>query len=138
MVDVVDPRGGSFVESDAAPEEKGIHPVDLVLMLVVLSLSATLVLLDRFAIPAYVKLYQDFGATLPWVTRAVLSHVFPLVTAVLAIVVGAMSFVARSRGSKKHALGFGLAGIAMGLFGVAFCFYALYAPIFELAGKVKP
>jgi len=126
------------VEADAGPEEKGIHPVDLVLMLVVVSLSATLVLLDRFAIPAYAKMYQEFAATLPLVTRAVISHVFPLGTAVLAFIVGTMSFFARARGSKSGALGLGLAGIGIGLFGVAFCFYALYAPMFELAGKIKP
>lgn len=126
------------MESDATPEEKGIHPVDLVLMLVVVSLSATLVLLDRFAIPAYAKMYEEFGGTLPLVTRAVISHVFPIATASLAFVVGAASFFARARGSKSGALGLGLSGIGIGLFGVAFCFYALYAPMFELAGKIKP
>lgn len=126
------------MESGKEPEEKGIHPVDLVLMLVVVSLSATLVLLDRFAIPAYAKMYEEFAATLPLVTRAVISHVFPLVTAALACFVGVSSFFARARGSKSGALGLGLSGIGIGLFGVAFCFYALYAPMFELAGKIKP
>lgn len=126
------------MEAEKAPEEKGIHPVDLVLMLVIVSLSATLLLLDRFAIPAYAKMYSEFGGELPFVTRSVISHVFPLVMAALAVVVGASGFVARSRGSKSMALGLGLSGIGVGLFGVAFCFYALYAPMFELAGKVKP
>lgn len=126
------------MEADKAPEEKGIHPVDFVLMLVVVSLSATLVLLDRFAIPAFAKMYAEFGGELPLVTRAVISHVFPLITALLAFAVGVLSFVARSRGSKSMALGLGLSGIGIGLFGVAFCFYALYAPMFELAGKIKP
>jgi hypothetical protein len=126
------------VESDEASEKKGIHPVDLVLMLVVISFAVTLVLLDRFAIPAYAKMYKDFAAVLPAITRAVLSHVAPLGTAVLAVVLGALGMFARRRGSDSMAVTLGLAGIAVGVAGVAFCFYALYAPIFDLAGKVKP
>lgn len=126
------------MESDATPEPKGIHPVDLVLVLVVVSLSATLVLLDRFAIPAYAKTYQDFGGELPAVTRVVLAHVAPLGAAVVAVVVSALGMFAGVRGSRATALALGLAGIAIGLGGVVFCFYALYAPIFDMAGKIKP
>lgn len=127
------------MESDAESEKKGINPVDFVLMLVVFSFAATLVLLDRFAIPAYAKMYQEFGSTLPAITRAVISHVVPLGVAATAVVVGALGMFARYRGaSKSTAIGLGLAGIAIGVGGVIFCFYALYAPMFELAGKIKP
>lgn len=130
---------GRFVlESDDATEKIGIHPVDLVLMLVVISLAATLVLLDRFAIPVYAKLYAEFDANLPMMTRAVLSHVVPLGAAALAFVMGALGMFVRTRGANSMALRLGLAGIATGIGGVAFCFYALYAPMFELAGKVQP
>ncbi|HRI67449.1 MAG TPA: hypothetical protein PK156_24565 [Polyangium sp.] len=125
------------MESDADSESKGIHPVDLVLMLVSISLAATIVLLDRFAIPAYVKTYQDFGAALPLVTRAVLSHVAPLSLAALTVIVGAAGMVVGARGARSAALGLGLAGIVIGIGSVAFCFYALYAPIFEFAGKIN-
>ncbi len=138
---VVDSSGvfGRFVlESDNATDTKGIHPVDLVLLLVVISLSATLVLLDRFAIPVYAKMYAEFGGNLPMITRAVLSHFVPLGAAAIAVVLGALGVFARRRGSDSTALTLGLAGIATGLFGVVFCFYALYAPMFELAGKIKP
>lgn len=126
------------MESDDATDTKGIHPVDLVLLLVVISLSATLVLLDRFAIPVYAKTYAEFGGNLPMITRAVLSHVVPLAAAAIAVVLGSLGMFVRTRGSNSMALGLGLAGIATGLGGVAFCFYALYAPMFELAGKIKP
>jgi hypothetical protein len=126
------------VESDETAEKKGIHPVDLVLMLVVISLAATLVLLDRFAIPAFARTYREFAANLPWITRAVLSDVVPLGAAVMAVVMGALGMFVRTRGSNSMALTFGLAGIATGLAGVVFTFYALYAPMFELAGKIKP
>jgi type II secretory pathway component PulF len=141
MVAAVDLNGifGRFVvESDATSEKKGIHPVDLVLMLVVISFATALVLLDRFAIPAYAKMYQDFATELPAITRAVISHVVPLAVAATAVVMGALGIFARWRGSNTAAVSLGLAGIAMGLGGVVFCFYALYAPMFELAGKIKP
>lgn len=127
-------------EGDPKPQSssQGIHPVDLVLMLVAISFAATLVLLDRFAIPAYAKMYEEFASELPWITRAVISHVVPLVVAALAVVVGACGMVARRRASDSLAVILGLAGITIGIGGVVFCFYALYAPMFELAGKIKP
>jgi hypothetical protein len=126
------------MESEGNAEKKGINPVDLVLMLVVISLAATLTLLDMFAIPAYAKTYQEFGSVLPWMTRAVLSGVVPLGAATMAFVFAALGMFVRTRGANVAALSLGLAGIATGLGGVVFCFYALYAPVFELAGKVKP
>jgi len=126
------------VESDVTPEKKGLHPVDLVLMLVVISFAATLVLLDRFAIPAFARTYKDFATELPAITRSVLSHVVPLGMAALAFIVGSLGLFARARGSNSLAVPLGLAGIGIGIVGVAFTFYALYAPIFELAGKIKP
>lgn len=126
------------MESDATADKNGIHPVDLVLTLVAISFAATLVLLDRFAIPAYTKLYKDFATEVPAITRAVLSHVVPLGAAVISVVLGALGMFVRTRGANSMALAFGLSGIAMGLGGVVFCFYALYAPIFALAGKITP
>lgn len=126
------------MEVNIDSHEKGIHPVDLVVMLVVLSFSAALVLLDRFAIPAFASMYKEFASTLPAVTRAVLSHVVPLGAAMGATVVGALGIFARRRGSDALALSLGLSGIAIGLGGVAFCFYALYVPVFELADKIQP
>jgi hypothetical protein len=126
------------VESDVESEQKGIHPVDAVLMLVVLSFSSALVLLDRFAIPAFANTYKDFASTMPAVTRAVLSHVVPLGAAAAAVIVGALGMFARRRGANTLAVSLGLSGIAIGLGAVVFCFYALYVPIFDVAGKIKP
>lgn len=126
------------MQSDDESDNKGIHPVDFVLMLVVLSFSAALVLLDRFAIPAFINTYKEFSSDVPFVTRAVLSHVVPLGAAVAAVIVGALGMVARHRGSNALALSLGLAGIAIGLGGIVFCFYALYVPVFDMAGKIQP
>lgn len=126
------------MESDTTSEKKGIHPVDLVLTLVAVSFAAALILLDIFAIPAFARMYRDFASTLPFITRAVISHVVPWVAASSAVIVAGLGMLVRNRGSNSAALGLGLAGIAIGLGGVVFCFYALYAPIFELAGKIKP
>ena len=138
VVDSSDVFGRFVLESNPTEYEKGIHPVDLVLLLVVISFSATLVLLDRFAIPVYAKMYAEFGGGLPMITRAVLSHVVPLGAAAIAVVLGALGMFVRTRGANSMALGLGLAGIATGLGGVVFCFYALYAPIFNVAGNIKP
>jgi hypothetical protein len=130
--------GRFFVQSESESGQKGVHPVDIVLLLVILSFAAALVLLDRFAIPAFAKTYEEFAATMPLVTRAVLSHVAPLAGATAAVMLGILGMFARYRGSDKLALSLGLSGIAVGVGSVVFCFYALYVPVFELADKIKP
>jgi len=115
-----------------------MNPVDLVLLLVVVSLSGTLVLMDRFVVPAFAAMYKDFGGALPLVTRLVVGHIAPFGGAAAAIALAVTGIFARKRFSARLALLLGLGGIAVGLVTVAFCFYALYAPMFDLAGKVKP
>jgi hypothetical protein len=118
---------------------KGLHPVDLVLGLVVVSLATALVLLDRLVVPAFARMYADFGgATLPLVTRVVLSHVAPLGGAAGAVSLAVSGMFARKRGGSGLAVGLLLAGITLGVGAAGFCMYALYAPMFELAGKIKP
>ncbi len=116
----------------------GLHPVDLVLALVVASLVATLVLLDRLVVPAFAGVYADFGGVLPFVTLAVLSHVAPLGGAMGAVSLAVAGILARQGKRNGLALGLLLGGITLGIGTAGFCMYALYAPMFELSGKIKP
>ncbi len=126
------------MQSESDSGHQGVHPVDIVLLLVTVSFAAALVLLDRFAIPAFAKTYEEFASTMPLVTRTVLSHVAPLAGATAAVVLGSLGMFARYRGSDKLAVSLGLSGIAVGVGSVVFCFYALYVPVFQLADKIKP
>ncbi|WP_281333924.1 hypothetical protein [Polyangium sp. 6x1] len=118
----------------------GLHPVDFVLALVVASLATALVLLDRLVLSAFAKMYADFGseAVLPLVTRAVLAHVTPLGGAAGAIAIAVAGVFARKSGKGGMAVGLFLGGIALAIGAVGLSMYGLYAPMFELAGKVKP
>ncbi|MDI1476220.1 hypothetical protein [Polyangium sp. y55x31] len=118
----------------------GLNPVDFVLALVVASLATALVLLDRLVLPAFAKMYDDFasGLVLPLVTRAVLGHVTPLGGAAGAIALAALGMFARKRGEGRLAVGLFLGGIALAIGAVGLSMYGLYAPMFDLAGKVKP
>lgn len=120
--------------------EARFQPVDLVLGLVVVSLTTTLLLMDRFVLPAFAKMFEDFGSTrvLPTVTRLVLSHASTLGGAALSVVLAVLGVFARQRGAKGAAVGLLIGGIAAGVLAVAFSFYGLYAPVFDLAGKIKP
>jgi hypothetical protein len=128
---------------DAAPRDEArvrtIDALDLVLALLVASIATALVLIDRFVVPAFASVYQEFGSgsVLPGVTRVVIGHAAPLGGAAAAVVLAALGVFARRKGSGGLALGLLLAGVALGLATVAFCFYGLYAPMFELAGKIK-
>jgi len=108
-----------------------------VLALVVASFAGTLVLLDRFVVPAFATMYKEFGGALPKVTPLVLSHVAPLGGALLALVLAGLGVFSRRRGSDKLGLGLLLGAISLAIATVAFCFYALYAPMFELSSKIK-
>lgn len=118
----------------------GLNPVDFVLALVIASLATALVLLDRLVLPAFAKMYGEFGSglVLPLVTRAVLGHVTPLGGAAGAIALAVAGMFARKRGEGGVAVGLFLGGIALAIGAVGLSIYGLYAPMFELAGKVKP
>lgn len=128
------------VETNEPRTSRDMPVVELVLGLVVVSLATTLILMDRFVLPAFAKMFADFGSTgvLPTVTRIVLSHAATLGGAAFALLLAGLGLFVERRGSKAAAIGLVLAAIATGIAMVAFCFYALYAPVFDLAGKVKP
>jgi hypothetical protein len=131
------------VTNSAEPNEArvvGLHPVDFVLALVVASLCTALVLLDRLVVPAFAKMYADFGsdAVLPLVTRAVLAHVATFGGAAGAVALAVTGILVRRRGGSGLAVGLLLGGIVFAIGAVAFSMYGLYAPMFELAGKIKP
>jgi type II secretory pathway component PulF len=114
--------------------------VDVVLGLVVVSLATTLVLMDRFVLPAFAKMFADFGSegVLPTSTRIVLSHASTLGGTALSVMLAGLGVFARTRRANGAAMGLLLGGIAIGLLAVAFSFYGLYAPVFDVAGKIKP
>jgi len=124
----------------AEGETSGLNPVDLVLALVALSFSATLVLLDRFAVDAFAAMFAEFGSesVLPFLTRMVISHVAPLGAAGLTLALALSGLVARKFSSGAVARGLLALGIALGISAIVLCFYGLYAPIFRLADSVKP
>jgi type II secretory pathway component PulF len=80
-------------------------------------------------VPKFAEMFKDFGGPLPWSTRILLAR-WPMM--VYAGVCGLLLMAGLS--VKKSWL---IVAFAGALVGVAFCFLALYAPIFELAGKIR-
>jgi len=136
-------RRRTNVTNPAAPQDArvmGQHPVDFVLALIVAALATGLVLLDRLVTPAFTKMYDEFGssAVLPLMTRALVAHVTPLVGAAGAMVLAVAGMFVRKRSGGRLAVGLFCGGIALALGAVGLSFYGLYAPIFDLAGKIQP
>jgi type II secretory pathway component PulF len=92
------------------------------------SISVMAAILVRF-VPRFAEMFREFGGELPSITRFLLPR-WPM--GIYALLCG----VALMAGlyARKSWL---MAAFFAGLIGVAFTFWALYAPIFELAGKIK-
>ena len=115
---------------------RSLDILDVVLLgLSLLSLPALLVLRVVF-VPTFAAMFSDFGGELPTSTLLVMGGGFHLFAAVLVVALALGGVVLRvTRGGwLPTALFVAAPGIAA--FAVAFTFYALYAPIFELAGNV--
>jgi type II secretory pathway component PulF len=87
--------------------------------------------------PSFARMYADFGGPLPAVTRVIMTPwaapSLGLVAAMPAVIAVALSGSAPAHVRRGMVLAsFLLAGVAIGA-----VIYALYAPIFDLAGKIK-
>ena len=88
-----------------------------------------------FTAPQFALMFRDFGGALPLITRLALTLWFPLAwgTVPLFILGGALSGQ-RTLGSRRVMI---VAAFLFNLLAGGVCLYAMYAPIFELAGKIK-
>jgi type II secretory pathway component PulF len=87
--------------------------------------------------PGFAAMFADLGGEIPGLTRLVLSTWFPPLFAVppVALLAGAMMpGKARSIGARRGLIA---GAFLAALFGVALCLYGLYAPILDLAGKIR-
>lgn len=82
-----------------------------------------------FIAPSFVKMFADFGAELPALTRFVLAPWGPLS---LAFAVGAAALATM----RKPVASIVLAVVGV-LFEIGVFFFAMYLPIFSLAGNVR-
>src|SRR5262245_54129647 len=105
---------------------------------------AALVVLVLFAFPftiapSFAQMFAEFGGTLPAVTRAALTpwavpSLGLVAASPTAIAVAAPALGLESIGLRRSLV---VIGFLLGLAVLAAAMYALYAPMFELAGKIK-
>lgn len=130
-------------------DEQGKKPgaLEIGLGVAVAVAVAALMGLQILVVPRFAEMYREFGATavLPILTRATLLGAVPVGGAVAALGLGAAGALAWRRGAEGQGTGTGAlgaallgAGVVVGLGAMALALYGLYAPIFELAGKIKP
>lgn len=112
--------------------------LDWVAVVVVGLLSLALLSFPFTIAPSFAVMFAEFGGALPAVTRVALS---PWAAPALGLVVASPAVVALAMpGASTLALRRAMVVLAffLGVIALAAAMYAMYAPIFELAGKIKP
>lgn len=85
--------------------------------------------------PAFSMMFQDMGGGLPAITLLALSRPLPLAAAALTAVLAIAGILAPASLGKRRTLV--VAGFTVGAGASALLLYAVYAPIFQLAGTIK-
>ena len=113
-----------------------LEAVDWVLYaLVGLGLLATAVWLPLHVVPSFSRMFSDFGGTLPRLTRlAIIRWPVPL-SALPAALLLLRSLDRPFARIRRICLGAALAWLALAFFG---WMAALYLPIWQLAGAIRP
>lgn len=111
---------------------------DIVLVALAGLAATSAVALQLLVVPRFAAMFAEFGAVLPAVTRIALSGWPMLGAALLIAALGGLGLRLRVIGRREPGLALLIAAPALGLLADALCVYALYAPIFELAGKIRP
>jgi hypothetical protein len=109
---------------------------------IAVSLSA-LVVVALFAFPftvarSFARMFADFGGELPVVTRLALTPWAAPAMALVAASPTAIAVAVPAKGSLGLRRGLVVLGFLLAVAALALAMYAMYAPIFELAGKIKP
>lgn len=123
----------------AAPERRAPGALDWILLALSACAVGALVALRMLVVGSFVAMYRDFGApeSLPAVTRLVLTP-WSTVVATLAVAVLSLSGVGlRAATGARIGTALSLAAVVIGLSSVGAVVWGLYAPIFELAGRIR-
>ncbi len=101
-------------------------------------LALSLVAFPLAVTPAFAAMFRDFGGPLPWLTRLVLRPWLAPALALAPAGLLALGLGPRAAASIGQRRALVVAAFVLGLGAVALCLLALYAPIFALAGAIKP
>ncbi|WP_437982839.1 hypothetical protein [Sorangium sp. So ce117] len=106
---------------------------------VIAGLLALALLTFPFTIaPSFAGMFAEFGGALPAVTRVALSPWAAPASGLLvaSLVAAPLALPAASTLALRRAMV--VLAFFLGVIALAAAMYAMYAPIFELAGKIKP
>lgn len=110
---------------------RSLQVVDVVFLCSSAVLLLALAALRLLWVPAFALMFQDFGGSLPRVTRLVLSDGYLPVAAMIVLLLGALGAWRR-----RTSLLVGASVVASAA--IAVLLWSMYAPIFELAGNIRP
>ena len=113
--------------------------LDWVLLALAACAVGALVALRLLVVGSFVQMYRDFGSpeSLPVVTRVVVT---PWATIVATLVVAVLSLVGvgvRAATGARIGTAMSIVAVVVGVASIAAVVWGLYAPIFELAGRIR-
>ena len=111
--------------------QRSLQVVDVVFLCTSAVLLLALAALRLLWVPAFALMFEDFGGTLPRVTRLVLSGAFLPVTVVDVMLLCAL-------GAWRRRTSLLVAASVVASAAIAVLLWSMYAPIFELAGNIRP
>jgi hypothetical protein len=133
MSESMPPLAVEKVEETRVEKAPAFGPLDWLSLLVAGNTAVFLLGFSLVAGHRFGSMFDDFGGKVPFVTSLVVRWYVP--TAAGLLVAGALVYGLRGAPSRRRVT---LAGAALaGLLAAAICVYGLYAPIWELAGKIK-
>src|SRR5262245_49523497 len=100
-------------------------------------LSLALIVFPFTVAPSFAQMFSEFGSAFPAVTRAALT---PWAAPSLGLLAASPMLVAVAlpgAGTLGLRRAMVILSFFLGLFALGTCLFALYAPIFDLAGKIK-
>ncbi len=117
----------------------GAGVLDWVLLALAACAVGALVALRLLVVGSFVQMYRDFGSpeSLPVVTRVVVT---PWATIVATLVVAVLSLVGvgvRAATGARIGTAMSIVAVVVGVASIAAVVWGLYAPIFELAGRIR-
>lgn len=94
--------------------------------------------LQLLVAPSFAQMFADFGGELPAITRAVVRPVIASVASGIAVALVAAGVAARTIAGWRAGTLAIYAGAIAAVLAVPLMLWALYAPIFEVAGAIAP
>lgn len=119
-----------------APRASAIGAIDVVGIIVAALGILAIVAVQVFVVPSFADMFRDFGGPLPSLTRLLLGWVVVSIAILVTAVLAGIGIALRVTGRGVGTVAIGAAAFVPALT-LPLMLYAMYLPIFEIAGAIE-